>query len=90
MGAVRRIAPPQSRVALHRMSIESDAGRGPKSFADPRLVSVVARYAQRMGVSAKVVWAAESLAPDHVSMLSAHELQRMGSGDVAILTTCLT
>jgi hypothetical protein len=77
MGAVRRIAPPASRVALHRMSIESDQG-GPKILADPHLVSVVARYAQRMGVSAKVVWAAESMAPDHVRILSAHELSAWG------------
>jgi hypothetical protein len=83
MGAVRRVAPPQSRVALHRMSAPKDVhlGRGgagavARRLADPRLVGIVERYARQMGVSADVVMQAESLQPDHVRTLSAREMRR--------------
>jgi hypothetical protein len=79
MGAVRRVAPVMSRVALHRMSIvpENDLG-GARHFADARLVGVVASYARRMGVSPAVVRAAESLPPDQIRLLSARELRSWG------------
>ena len=57
MGAVRRVAPPGSEVALHRMSIVETEGDGwfgqrtTRSFADAPMVAVLARYARRMGVS---------------------------------------
>ena len=73
MGAVRRISPPISRIALHRMSIVGEQG-GERRFADARLVGIVARYAQRMGVSPALVWAAESMPPDHVRILSQREM----------------
>jgi hypothetical protein len=77
MGAVRRVVPPASRIALHRMSIEMADG-GARRFADSRLVGVVARYAQRMGVNPRIVWAAESMAPDHVRVLTPRELRGWG------------
>ncbi|MDE3174659.1 MAG: hypothetical protein KGM15_00940 [Pseudomonadota bacterium] len=82
MGAVRRVAPQQSRVALHRMSVsESQAptrghtGATSRRFADERLVDRVASYARKMGVSPDVVLQAESLNPDHIRALSAREMQ---------------
>ena len=71
MGAVRRVAPPGSEVALHRMSIVETEGAGwfgqrtTRSFADPPMVAVLARYARRMGVNPALVRAAESLAARH-------------------------
>ena len=83
MGAVRRVAPPGSEVALHRMSIvESDGGgwggptRVTRSFADAPMVAVLARYASRMGVSPALVRAAESLPPDTMHVLTRDEMRR--------------
>ena len=83
MGAVRRVAPEQSRVALHRMSVSETltptrgrVGSVSRRFADERLVDKVARYARKMGVSPDVVMQAESLDPDHVRSLNAREMQR--------------
>jgi hypothetical protein len=83
MGAVRRVAPMQSKVALHRMSVtQADTptrghmGSVSRRFADSRLVDIVARYAQQMGVSPQVVRQAESQDPDHIRALSAGEMRR--------------
>ena len=82
MGAVRRVAPPGSEVALHRMSIvETEAegwfGRRTKrSFADAPMISVLARYASRMGVNPALVRTAESLPPDTMHVLSPAEMRR--------------
>jgi hypothetical protein len=83
MGAVRRVAPPGSEVALHRMSIvESDGGgwAGParvtRSFADASMVALLAKYASRMGVNPALVRAAESLPPDTVHVLTRDEMRR--------------
>jgi hypothetical protein len=83
MGASRRVAPPQSRVALHRMSVPQSVTpvRGrvntvSRRFADPRLVRILSRYARQMGVSPDVVMQAESLQPDHVRTLSSSEMRR--------------
>lgn len=83
MGAVRRIAPPGSEVALHRMSIvESEGGGwgGPahvtRSFADAPMVAVLQRYARRMGVNPTLVKMAESLPPDSVHVLTNSEMRR--------------
>ena len=66
MGAVRRVAPEGSQVALHRMSIvESEGGGwgGPahitRSFADKPMVAILKRYARRMGVNPALVAVAE-------------------------------
>ena len=83
MGAVRRVAPAQSRVALHRMSVSQSrapargqSGFVTRRFADTRLVRIVARYARQMGVSPDVVIQAESLQPDHIRALSQREMKR--------------
>ena len=82
MGAVRRVAPPGSEVALHRMSIVETEGQGwfgqrtKRSFADPPMVAVLARYARRMGVNPALVRAAESLPPDTMHVLSPSEMRR--------------
>ncbi len=83
MGAVRRVAPPGSEVALHRMSIvESERGgwgapaRMTRSFADPPMIAVLAKYASRMGVSPALVRAAELLPPDTMHVLSRDEMRR--------------
>jgi hypothetical protein len=83
MGAVRRIAPPGSEVALHRMSIVENEGGGwgtsahlTRSFADPPMVAVLARYAVRMGINPALVRAAESLPPDTMHVLTRDEMRR--------------
>jgi hypothetical protein len=83
MGAVRRVAPQQSRVALHRMSVtqsepptRSHPGVYSRRYADERLVDIVARYAKQMGVSPDVVRQAESLDADHIQMVSAGQMRR--------------
>jgi hypothetical protein len=83
MGAVRRVAPPGSEVALHRMSIvESEGGAwgGPahvtRSFADAPMVAALAKYASRMGISPALVRAAESLPPDTMHVLTRQEMRR--------------
>ncbi len=82
MGAVRRVAPPGSEVALHRMSIvESEGGWGgaqhvTRNFADAPMIAVLSRYARRMGVNPALVQAAESLPPDTVHVLTREEMRR--------------
>src|SRR5208282_3210710 len=82
MGAVRRVAPPGSEVALHRMSIVETEGEGwfgrhtTRSFADKPMVAVLARYARRMGVDPALVKTAESLPPDTMHMLTPDEMRR--------------
>jgi hypothetical protein len=82
MGAVRRVAPPGSEVALHRMSIVENEGGGQgaahvtRSFADAPMVAVLRRYARRMGVDPALVRMAESLPPDTVHVLTREEMRR--------------
>ncbi len=83
MGTVRRVAPPGSEVALHRMSTvvtESGGWGGPtrvtRSVADAPMVAVLKRYARRMGVSPALVAAAESLPPDTMHVLTREEMRR--------------
>jgi hypothetical protein len=74
MGATRRVAPPVSRIVLHRMSIGDPGGGG--GVADRQMVAELARYAIRMGVSPALVWRAESLAPGALLLLSTGEIAR--------------
>ena len=83
MGAVNRVAPAVSHVALHRMSLPSTRTFGrqgaPASaaqVADERLVALVAAYAKRMGVDPALVWKAESLPVDSPYLLSARDMAR--------------
>ena len=83
MGAVKRIAPEQSHVALHRMSVSYSempsrgrVGSVSRRLADGRLVDIVAKYARQMGVNPEVVRQAERGDPDHVQLLSAGEMSR--------------
>ena len=82
MGAVRRVAPPGSEVALHRMSIvetrarDGSGQRTKRSFADAPMVQVLARYARRMGVSPALVRAAELLPPETMHVLTPDEMRR--------------
>jgi hypothetical protein len=75
MGATQRVAPPESRLGLHRMSLEApgDSGGG---LADRRLVAILARYAAQMGVSPALVWSAESQTPGALHILSPAEIAR--------------
>jgi hypothetical protein len=77
MGGVLRVAPPGSRIGLHRMSIvEHGFFTTTRSFADPQLVAVLTHYAQRMGVGGGLVKLAESLDPDVVHLLTRQEMAR--------------
>jgi len=71
MGAVKRVAPPGSEVALHRMSVvetesglSGDATRVARSYAGRPIVGLLKRYARRMGVNPALVGAAEALPPE--------------------------
>ena len=73
MGATRRVAPPESRLGLHRMSL-GEPGGAAGGLADRRLVGFLAKYAARMGVDPAIVWRAESLSPGALYILSAGEI----------------
>jgi hypothetical protein len=73
MGATRRVAPPDSRLGLHRMSTPEGPG-GAGGLADRRLVAILARYAAQMGVSPALVWQAESQTPGTLHILSPAEI----------------
>jgi hypothetical protein len=75
MGATQRVAPPESRIGLHRMSLKAPGESG-GGLADRRLVAILASYAARMGVSPALVWRAESLTPGTLYVLSAAEIAR--------------
>jgi hypothetical protein len=75
MGATRRVAPPDSRIGLHRMSTPEGPG-GAGGLADRRLVAILARYAAQMGVSPALVWRAESLTPGTLDILTPQEIAR--------------
>jgi hypothetical protein len=75
MGAVRRIAPPDAKIGLHRMSVESIGFAGISHHTvGPDLVSKVTEYAERMGVSGALVASAESQVPELVHLLSYSEM----------------
>ena len=73
MGATQRVAPPESRLGLHRMSLEAPGESG-GGLADRRMVAILARYAAQMGVSPQIVWRAESQAPGALYILSPAEI----------------
>jgi hypothetical protein len=75
MGAAQRVAPPESRLGLHRMSLPAPGESG-GGLADRRLVAILAQYAARMGVSPALVWRAESLTPGTLDILSPAEIAR--------------
>jgi len=80
MGAVRRVAPPVSKLALHKMSVTL-SGEGAdtgvyRRFADPQMVALLSHYASRMGVSPDLVRTAEGLLPDHILILSSKAIAR--------------
>jgi hypothetical protein len=73
MGATQRVAPPESRLGLHRMSLKA-SGESDGGLADRRLVGILARYAAQMGVNPAIVWQAESQTPGTLHILSAAEI----------------
>ena len=75
VGATQRVAPPESRLGLHRMSLEEPGETG-GGLADKRLVAILARYAARMGVDPALVWHAESQTPGTLHILTPAEIAR--------------
>jgi hypothetical protein len=82
MGAATRVAPPQSRVGIHRMFM-FEANRSPEStsglsrvYAAGPLVTRLGDYAQVMGVNPELVWTAETINPDKIRILSGPEMRR--------------
>jgi len=82
MGAVKRVAPPQSRVGIHRMFM-FEANRSPDStmglsrvYADSPLVGRLGDYAEAMGINPELVWTAETIDPDKIRVLSGAEMRR--------------
>lgn len=82
MGATTRVAPPQSRVGIHRMFM-FEANRSPESasslsrvYAAEPLVERLGEYATAMGVSAELVRNAEQISPDKIRILTGAEMKR--------------
>ena len=82
MGASKRVAPPESRVGVHRMFMY-EANRSPdaptgltRTYASEPLVSRLGQYAQLMGVSQELIWAAERISPDKIRVLTTAEMRR--------------
>jgi hypothetical protein len=82
MGAATRVAPPQSKVGIHRMFM-FESNRTPDTpaglsrvYAAAPLVARLSDYAQAMGVSPELVWTAEKIDPDKIRVLSGTEMRR--------------
>ncbi len=83
MGGKKRVVPPQSRVALHRMynyNTSFDAAQGgfvnERYYDDGSLRRKLSNYARRMGVDSGLVEFAEHGSSDQVHVLSRAEIQR--------------
>ena len=87
MGAKKRVIPRESRVGIHRMFAYDAAGVGPddlgrtsRVYATPDLVARLGEYAASMGVSRELVYAAESVSPERVRIITPQEMRRWRLG----------
>lgn len=87
MGARKRVIPKESRVGIHRMYAYDPAGVGPDDvgrtrqvYAPPDLVTRLGEYAASMGVSRELVYAAESVSPERVRIITPQEIRRWRLG----------
>lgn len=83
MGAKKRVVPPQSSLVVHRMFVYELLGNaegGPptrqKTYRNPKLYKDLTRYARMMGVSSRVIHAAESTPANEVRVISRRELRK--------------
>jgi len=83
MGGVKRVVPPESQVGIHRMSTTGYSESQPHrpstptvAYADEEMVSTLAGYASRMGVSSTLIRTAETISPDDIHILSSTEMRR--------------
>ncbi|MFY9655206.1 MAG: hypothetical protein WAK01_01265 [Methylocystis sp.] len=83
MGGTRRVVPPQSRVATHRMynyETNFDAAQGgfvsERYYDDGGMRRKLANYARRMGVDSGIIDSAERGSSDQVHVLTRAEIQR--------------
>jgi hypothetical protein len=83
MGARKRVIPPGSQVAIHRMFMFERLGGGDhegqplsRTYAHPAMLERLTAYARKMGVSPEIILSAERVAPDQVHVVSAKEMRR--------------
>jgi len=83
MGGTRRVVPPQSRVAVHRMynyETNFDAAQGgfvsERYYDDGGMRRKLSNYARRMGVDSGIIDSAERGSSDQVHVLTRAEIQR--------------
>ncbi len=83
MGARKRVIPPGSQVAIHRMFMFERLGDGDnegpalsRTYAHPAMLDRLSAYARKMGVSPEIILSAERVAPDQVHVVSVKEMRR--------------
>jgi hypothetical protein len=83
MGGKKRVVPPQSRVAVHRMynyATNFDASQGgfvnERYYDDGGMRRKLSNYARRMGVDSGLIESAERGSSDQVHVLTRAEIQR--------------
>ena len=82
MGARKRVIPPGSQVAIHRMVMfermggDNDAPALSRTYAHPAMLERLSAYARKMGVNQELIFSAERVASDQVHVVSAKEMRR--------------
>lgn len=87
MGGRKRVIPPQSKVGVHRMFVDSthlDLAGGDfvreRTYADDGMRALLMRYSHAMGVSGDLISLAERTSSDRVRVLTAGEIARWRLG----------
>jgi hypothetical protein len=87
MGGLRRIVPPTSSVGIHRMHLDERGaasrrgGGAERVYGTPQWVERLTAYAVEMGISRDLIATAETIAPEHIKVLSAQEMKRWNLAD---------
>lgn len=83
MGARKRVIPPGSQVAIHRMFMlerlsggDNEGHAMSRTYAHPAMLDRLGAYARKMGVSPEIIVSAERVAPDRVHVVSVKEMRR--------------
>lgn len=82
MGAVKRVAPPGSRLGIHRMYTfengpdPTGSGQPRRRFDDGGVRDMLARYSMKMGVSSDLILYAERTPSDSILMLDPRDIAR--------------
>ncbi len=87
LGGVKRVAPPGSRIGIHRMSFEEyerDLNtlevKSQARFSTPEMVARLSGYAASMGVSRDLIAQAERISPSEIHIITPNELRKWRLG----------